>query len=70
MFHNRRYDGQRAQIHKLADGSIRVFSRQMKESTSRFPDLISIIKELCNPAFATFILDTEVMFCTPILLIY
>lgn len=58
-----RYDGQRAQIHKLADGSIRIFSRQMKDSTSRFPDLINIIKELSNPSFSTFILDTEVMYC-------
>ncbi|XP_020246783.1 DNA ligase 6 [Asparagus officinalis] len=56
-----KYDGQRAQIHRLADGSIRIFSRQMKDSTSRFPDLINIIKELSNPAFTTFILDTEVV---------
>ncbi|KAG1346971.1 DNA ligase [Cocos nucifera] len=58
---NRRYDGQRAQIHKLADGSIRVFSRQMKESTSRFPDLIHVIKEMYKPEIPTFILDAEVV---------
>ncbi|XP_008787626.2 DNA ligase 6 isoform X2 [Phoenix dactylifera] len=56
-----KYDGQRAQIHKLADGSIRVFSRHMKESTSRFPDLIHIIKEIYKPEFSTFILDAEVV---------
>ncbi|XP_029121739.1 DNA ligase 6 isoform X1 [Elaeis guineensis] len=56
-----KYDGQRAQIHKLADGSIRVFSRQMKESTSRFPDLIHIIKEMYKPEISTFILDAEVV---------
>ncbi|XP_073007258.1 DNA ligase 6 isoform X2 [Typha latifolia] len=56
-----KYDGQRAQIHRLTDGSIRVFSRQMKEATSRFPDVINVIKELCNPAVPTFILDAEVV---------
>ncbi|KAI0513456.1 hypothetical protein KFK09_009477 [Dendrobium nobile] len=67
LFQNRaftcefKYDGQRAQIHKLSSGSIRIFSRKMKESTSRFPDLITIIKEYCNPAHATFILDTEIV---------
>ncbi|XP_020099451.1 DNA ligase 6 [Ananas comosus] len=56
-----KYDGQRAQIHRLPDGSIRVFSRQMKESTSRFPDLISVIRESCNPTVQTFIADAEVV---------
>lgn len=55
-----RYDGQRAQIHKLSDGSFRVFSRNGDESTSRFPDLINIIKESCNPNAEAFILDAEV----------
>ncbi|KAG6502792.1 hypothetical protein ZIOFF_035080 [Zingiber officinale] len=55
------YDGQRAQIHRLADGSIRIFSRQMKETTSRFPDLVNIIKDSCKPEASTFILDAEVV---------
>ncbi|CAL9159626.1 unnamed protein product [Musa hybrid cultivar] len=56
-----KYDGQRAQIHRAADGSIRVFSRQMKETTSRFPDLINTIKESCKHEVSTFILDAEVV---------
>ncbi|WOK98011.1 DNA ligase 6 isoform X1 [Canna indica] len=56
-----KYDGQRAQIHKLSDGSIRVFSRQMKETTSRFPDLVNIIKDSCKTESSTFILDAEVV---------
>lgn len=55
-----RYDGQRAQIHRLLDGSVRIFSRQMKESTLRFPDLVNMIKELCRPEVSSFILDAEV----------
>ncbi|XP_022771969.1 DNA ligase 6 isoform X3 [Durio zibethinus] len=56
-----KYDGQRAQIHKLADGIVRVFSRNGDETTVRFPDLINIIKESCKPAAQTFILDAEVV---------
>lgn len=62
-----RYDGQRAQIHKLADGSVRVFSRNGDETTSRFPDLVNIITESCGPRGVTFILDAEVFFRIPLL---
>ncbi|XP_052195716.1 DNA ligase 6 isoform X2 [Diospyros lotus] len=56
-----KYDGQRAQIHRLADGSVCVFSRNGDETTSRFPDVVSIIKESCSPTAATFIVDAEVV---------
>ncbi|XP_038720106.1 DNA ligase 6 isoform X2 [Tripterygium wilfordii] len=56
-----KYDGQRAQIHKLADGTFHVFSRNGEETTSRFPDLIDIVKQSCKPAAVTFILDAEVV---------
>lgn len=56
-----KYDGQRAQIHKLVDGSVHVFSRNGDESTSRFPDLINIINQSCKPDAVTFILDAEVV---------
>ncbi|CAK9177950.1 unnamed protein product [Ilex paraguariensis] len=56
-----KYDGQRAQIHRLADGSFHIFSRNGDETTSRFPDLVNIIKESCTPASVTFILDAEVV---------
>ncbi|KAL0343398.1 UNVERIFIED_CONTAM: DNA ligase 6 [Sesamum angustifolium] len=56
-----KYDGQRAQIHRLADGSVRVFSRNGDETTLRFPDLVDIIKDCCLHATDTFILDAEVV---------
>lgn len=59
---NFRYDGQRAQIHKLPNGTFRVFSRNGDETTSRFPDLINIMKESCKSAAVTFIVDAEVRF--------
>lgn len=56
-----KYDGQRAQIHKLVDGSVRIFSRNGDETTSRFPDLVSVVRESCKPDALTFILDAEVV---------
>ncbi|KAK4477671.1 hypothetical protein RD792_016916 [Penstemon davidsonii] len=56
-----KYDGQRAQIHRLADGSICVFSRNGDETTSRFPDVIEIVKDSCAHTAVTFILDAEVV---------
>ncbi|KAF8390064.1 hypothetical protein HHK36_024585 [Tetracentron sinense] len=56
-----KYDGQRAQIHKVVDGSVRVFSRSGDETTSRFPDVVNIIKQSCKTTAMTFILDAEVV---------
>ncbi|KAG8384127.1 hypothetical protein BUALT_Bualt04G0086000 [Buddleja alternifolia] len=56
-----KYDGQRAQIHRLEDGSIHVFSRNGDETTLKFPDLIHIVKDSCSHKAVTFILDAEVV---------
>lgn len=34
-----KYDGERAQVHALPNGTVRIFSRNSEETTSRFPDL-------------------------------
>uniref|UniRef100_A0A803M488 ATP-dependent DNA ligase family profile domain-containing protein n=1 Tax=Chenopodium quinoa TaxID=63459 RepID=A0A803M488_CHEQI len=56
-----KYDGQRAQIHKLDNGSVRIFSRKGDETTSKFPDLVHIIQDLCKPSAKSFIIDAEVV---------
>lgn len=45
----------------MANGAVRVFSRNGDETTLRFPDLINTIKESAKPAAPTFILDAEVV---------
>lgn len=70
FFKNVRYDGQRAQIHRSMDGSIRVFSRNGDETTPRFPDLVASIKEACKPSTSTFVLDAEVMQNQNFMIIY
>ncbi|XP_027153946.1 DNA ligase 6 [Coffea eugenioides] len=56
-----KYDGQRAQIHRLDNGSVHVFSRSGDETTTKFPDLLDIIGEACGSASITFIVDAEVV---------
>ncbi|RID55400.1 hypothetical protein BRARA_G02666 [Brassica rapa] len=56
-----KYDGQRAQIHLLLDGTVRIFSRNGDETTSRFPDLVDVIKQFACPTAETFMLDAEVV---------
>ncbi|XP_047317657.1 DNA ligase 6 [Impatiens glandulifera] len=56
-----KYDGQRAQIHRVADGTVRVFSRNGDETTLKFPDLVNIIKESCMDTASTFIVDAEIV---------
>lgn len=56
-----KYDGERAQLHLLEDGSLRVYSRNSEDMTQRYPDLVRVVESLKeeNPNIKTLILDTE-----------
>lgn len=56
-----KYDGERAQLHLLEDGSLRVYSRNSEDMTQRYPDLVRVVESLKekNPDIKTLILDTE-----------
>lgn len=40
-----KYDGERAQVHLLPDGTVRIYSRNSEDMSERYPDLVSIVKD-------------------------
>mmetsp|Transcript_41029 Transcript_41029/g.162277 ORF Transcript_41029/g.162277 Transcript_41029/m.162277 type:complete len:741 (-) Transcript_41029:66-2288(-) len=57
-----KYDGQRAQLHVLENGSVRVFSRHLEEVTRRYDGVVPAVQ--CSLALSkvkTAILDAEIV---------
>lgn len=54
-----KYDGERAQVHKLADGTVGVFSRNSEDMSKKYPDLIEQLPHCIKENTETFVLDTE-----------
>lgn len=47
------------QIHKLQDGSIRIYSRNQEDNTSKYPDIISRFSQCIKAEVKSCILDAE-----------
>ncbi|BBM98673.1 DNA ligase 1 [Marchantia polymorpha subsp. ruderalis] len=56
-----KYDGERAQIHYLENGSVEIYSRNAERNTVKFPDIVAAIGRYKKPEAASFVLDCEVV---------
>ncbi|KAK6205317.1 ATP-dependent DNA ligase [Scheffersomyces amazonensis] len=58
-----KYDGERAQVHLLSDGTIKIYSRNSEDMSQRYPDLIPILREVMHSKSTTsavsMVLDCE-----------
>ncbi|TDH05619.1 hypothetical protein EPR50_G00124340 [Perca flavescens] len=54
-----KYDGERAQIHILESGEVRVFSRNQEDNTSKYPDIISRVPKVKKDSVVSCVLDSE-----------
>jgi len=54
-----KYDGERAQIHMLEDGSMHIYSRNQEDNTTKYPDIIERMPKLMKDGVKSFIIDCE-----------
>lgn len=56
-----KYDGERAQVHRLEDGTVKIFSRNAENLTEKYPDLVASLPLSLKEEFkdASFIIDCE-----------
>ncbi|KAJ3344691.1 tRNA ligase [Entophlyctis luteolus] len=56
-----KYDGERAQIHRIQDGSIRIYSRNSENLSAKYPDIVGMLETagVLAPGVESFVLDCE-----------
>lgn len=56
-----KYDGERAQVHRLPDGSVHIYSRSAECTTTKDPDIVAGLPRALAPGWedALFVLDAE-----------
>ncbi|KAL5709917.1 hypothetical protein ACHQM5_020541 [Ranunculus cassubicifolius] len=56
-----KYDGERAQIHYMEDGSVEIYSRNAERNTGKYPDVVDAVKRFKKSSVTSFVLDGEVV---------
>ncbi|KAL2651262.1 hypothetical protein R1flu_019390 [Riccia fluitans] len=60
-----KYDGERAQIHYLEDGTVEIYSRNAERNTVKFPDIVAAMPRFKKPDVSSFVIDCEVVAYDP-----
>ncbi|KAJ1694111.1 hypothetical protein LUZ63_010809 [Rhynchospora breviuscula] len=56
-----KYDGERAQIHCMEDGTVEIYSRNAERNTGKYPDVVNAVSRFKKPTVKTFVLDCEIV---------
>ncbi|XP_071932658.1 DNA ligase 1-like isoform X4 [Coffea arabica] len=56
-----KYDGERAQIHYMEDGTVEIYSRNAERNTGKYPDVVDAISRFKRPSVTSFVLDCEIV---------
>lgn len=56
-----KYDGERAQIHYMEDGSVDIYSRNAERNTGKYPDIVSFVSRFKKDSVKSFVLDCEIV---------
>ncbi|KZT02686.1 ATP-dependent DNA ligase [Laetiporus sulphureus 93-53] len=54
-----KYDGERAQVHRLEDGTINIFSRNSEDMSKKYPDLADQLPQCIKDNTKSFVFDAE-----------
>ncbi|KAJ3488259.1 hypothetical protein NLI96_g2977 [Meripilus lineatus] len=54
-----KYDGERAQVHRLEDGTIGIFSRNSEDMSKKYPDLMEQLSSCVRENTKSFVFDAE-----------
>lgn len=54
-----KYDGERAQVHLLANGEVHIYSRNSENNTSKYPDIIARMPTVIKDHVESFVIDCE-----------
>lgn len=54
-----KYDGERAQIHVLKDGTVKIYSRNSEDNTEKYPDIVALFPEVLQEGVESIVLDAE-----------
>lgn len=54
-----KYDGERAQVHRLEDGKVHIYSRNSENLTPKYPEVLERLHNAAKPNVASYVLDCE-----------